>query len=109
MRAQWLCAAALLFPSFSFARVFDFKDAALAPYMRGTGGLSALAQDPFGNSSGTGTTIAGTTQYNYGGELGIMLGLSSEVHMRLGAEVLQENPVVADGLNSAGASRFSLN
>ncbi len=109
MRAQWLCAAALLFPCFAFARVFDFKDAALAPYMRGTGGLSSLAQDPFGNSSGTSTTIAGTTQYNYGGELGMLLGLSPVFHIRLGAEVLQENPVVADGLNAAGNSRFSLN
>ena len=108
MRWGWwlLC---LTFPLAAHPRVFNYKDASTAAYIRATGGYSALSQDPFANSSGAGTTISGTTQYNYGGEVGFMLGLSSNLHLRLGAEFLQENPVVADGLNSAGVSRFSLN
>lgn len=108
MRWGWwfLC---LTFPFEVHSRIFNYKDASTAAYVRATGGYSSLTQDPFANSSGAGTTIEGTTQYNYSGEVGFMFGLSANLHLRLGAELMQENPVVGDGLNSAGVSRFSLN
>lgn len=98
----------LLGPLAAHARVFSYKDSGVAPYVRGTGGFSALNQDPFGNSSGAGTSISGTTAYNFGGELGVMLALSPNLHMRIGAELVQENPVNSEGLNSGGTSLFTL-
>ena len=108
MSAGWwlLC---ITLPFAAQARVFNYKEASTAAYVRATGGYSSLAQDPFANASGTDTTISGTTQYNYSGEVGFMLGLSPNIHLRLGAELMQENPVVSDGQNPAGVSRFSLN
>lgn len=99
----------LLVPVFAEARVFNYKDSEVAAYVRGTGGLSQLAQDSFANSSGPGTTVDGSTKYNYGGEVGFMFGLGTNFHVRIGAEVLQENPVVGDGTNSSGVSYYTLN
>jgi hypothetical protein len=93
----------------SEARVFSYKDSGLAAFVRGTGGLSVLNQDAFGNSSGAGTTVDGKSRYNYGGEVGFMLGLTSSFHVRFGAEVFQNHPVVGDGVDSSGTTRFTLN
>jgi hypothetical protein len=97
-----------LAPHIAEARVFNFKDSDVAAYVRGTGGLSALDQDPFGNSSGVGTTVNGSTSYDYGAEIGLMLALSPKLHLRIGAEVIQESPVSAPGTNSAGTQLFTL-
>ena len=91
------------------ARVFSFKDADLAAYMRGTGGLSAVGQEPFNHSSGTDTLIDGKTQFDYSGELGLAVGLSQEWQLRLGAEIIQHRPVSDEpGTSPAGAQRFTL-
>lgn len=99
----------LLTPLIGEARIFNYKEGGLAPYLRGTGGLSSLAQEPFAHSSGAGVTVNDRTNFNFGGELGIVLGLTSNFHIRLGAEVLQEGIVNGDGVDSAGTAQFTLN
>src|SRR4051812_16744114 len=91
------------------ARVFDYKDSSLAAFLRATGGLSSIAQTPFKESSGSNTTVDGTTKYQYSGELGFALGLGSDARIRLGAELIQHRPVSdAAGTNPAGTERFKL-
>ena len=104
-----LLAALLVLPCLAKARVFSYKDNETGAYVRGTGGLLSLDQDPFGNSSGPGTTISQSTKYDYGGELGFMLGLTPNLHLRLAAEVIQANPVAGDGTDASGATLFTLN
>jgi opacity protein-like surface antigen len=91
------------------ARVFNYKESSVAPYLRATGGLSSVHQAPFENSSGAGTSINGSTKFDYSGELGVMLALSENAHVRIGAEVIQHRPVSeAAGLNATGGQRFAL-
>ncbi len=77
--------------------------------MRGIGGLSAVGQEPFGNSSGQDTSVDGETKFSYGGELGFQIGFGSNLNLRMGAEVIQHRPVKdAKGTNSSGTERFEL-
>lgn len=90
------------------ARVFNYKDSGLAAYLRGTGGFSKVNQEPFAHSSG-GADIEEGSHLNYGGEIGFLFGLSANLHMRVGAEVIQARPVSqAKGTNSSDAELFSL-
>lgn len=100
--------ALVLLPCLAQARVFDYKDSGIAPYIRGTGGLSQLNQDAFANSSGN-STVNGSSKYNYGAEIGLMLGLSQDVHFRLGAEIIQESPVNGQGVDSSGSALYTIN
>ena len=102
----------ILFSSHSLhARVFDFKSASTAPYIRGTGGTDPMGQDAFIHSSGSGTEIKSKSNYNYSGEVGVSLGFADAVNLRLGAELVSAIPVSnASGTNStSGAERFLLN
>jgi hypothetical protein len=98
-----------LLPAISQARVFNYKDAEVAAYVRGTGGLSQLDQDSFANADGAGTSVSASSKYNYGAEVGFALGLSPNLHLRIGAEIINENPVNDNGVDSSGTSRYSLN
>lgn len=91
------------------ARVFDFKNAGLAAYIRGTGGLTNLDKDSFDKASGAGTKVSGSSAYAYGGEIGAMLGFGEHFHMRLGLEVMQPSGLSkAKGTSASGVERFSL-
>ncbi|MGE0529098.1 MAG: hypothetical protein AB7G93_17885 [Bdellovibrionales bacterium] len=91
------------------ARVFSYKDAFLSSYIRGTGQLSAVGKEPFGNSSGTDTSVDEETRFGYSGEIGFVFNLTQSFHLRLGAEAIQHRPVKeAKGLSPSGAERFSL-
>ena len=76
---------ALTCPIFGHARVFNYQEAWLAVYMRGTSGLSAISQEAFANSSGTDTGLDGKSKYTYSGELGLSLSLSRSANLRLSA------------------------
>ena len=90
------------------ARVFSYKDAGVAAFLRGTGGLSQLDQDQFANANG-GVSVDGSSQYQYGGELGAALNFGN-LQVRLGAEVIQHRPVSeGKGTDSSGAQMFTLN
>lgn len=92
------------------ARVFDFKSATVAPYIRGTGGTTPLGQDAFIHGSGVGTTLTSKSNYNYSGEVGLNMKIADIANLRLGAELISAIPVSnARGTNAAGAERFSLN
>jgi len=100
---------ATVFPAVASARVFNFKEAGLAAYLRGTGGQSAVGQDPFGNSSGTDTVISEETGLNYSGEIGVQWAMGDKTNLRLGAEAIQHRPVSeAKGANSNQQERFTL-
>ncbi len=98
----------MLSAPFAEARIFDYKDSALAAYMRGTGGLSSVKQDAFGNSSGSGTSVDGSSKLDYGGEVGMMLGFGQNLHMRLGIEMIQHQTVSGTGSSPSGVERFKL-
>jgi hypothetical protein len=88
--------------------VFNYKDAAVAAYVRGTAGFSQLDQDTFANEAGPGITVDGSTKYNYGAELGFAFSLGPMTHLRIGAEVIQENPVNGTGSDSSGIAEYKL-
>lgn len=90
------------------ARVFSYKDATVAAYVRGTGGLSLLDQDSFANEAGAGTTLNGASKYNYGAELGVALAMGANTHLRFGAEMIQESPVNGSGADSSGVKRYDI-
>jgi hypothetical protein len=91
------------------ARVFSYKDSALAAYVRGTGGFSQLTQDAFANESGAGTSVNGSSKYNYGAEVGFAMNLEANTHLRIGAELIRQMPVNGEGSDSSGTSRYTLN
>lgn len=108
MRWCWLFSL-LLAVSAAHGRVFSYREASVAPYFRGTGGLSTLGSEAFKNSSGTDTALDGGSQFTYSGEVGVLFPLSSTVNLRLGAEVLQHNRVNTEGYRPAGGNkRFDL-
>ncbi|NJL24116.1 MAG: hypothetical protein HC902_02325 [Calothrix sp. SM1_5_4] len=108
--ALFLGLAAVTFGGRAHARVFDYKDSLLAPYMRATGGLSSLNQDAFAGTTGAGTSVDGSSRWDYGGELGLMLAFTPAFHLRVGAELLQHRPVAdAKGTNAGGTELFTLN
>ena len=93
----------------AFARVFSFKDSNLGVMLRGSGGTSSVGKDPYGDSSGSDTTIVDETKYNYSGELGLVLGMGSSFNLRIGSEIIQHHPVKeGHGLNPGGIERFQL-
>lgn len=90
------------------ARVFSYKDSGVAAFLRGTGGLSQLAQDQFANGDG-GIAVDGSSKYQYSGELGAALNFGN-LQVRLGAEAIQHRPVSeGKGTDSAGTQMFTLN
>lgn len=91
MRA-WLGALAFLSTT-AHARVFNWKDATVAPYMRGTAQTMSLGQSAFEDSIPAGDTIDGSARFGYGGELGVLLGATPFVRVRLGAELMQAQSV----------------
>lgn len=104
-----ICLAVLLAGGFSAqARVFNYKDATVAAYVRGTGGLSLLDQDAFANEAGAGTALTGASKYNYGAELGFALAIGANTHLKFGAEMIQENPVNGSGADSSGVKRYDI-
>jgi len=91
------------------ARVFNYKDSGLAAYIRGTGGLSAVAKKPFAKSSGTDTSVDGESKYVYSGEIGGMFRFGGNANLRIGAELIQHRPVKeASGTSAAGNERFTM-
>jgi opacity protein-like surface antigen len=99
----------LFLPTIASARVFSYQEAKLAAYIRGSGGLSQVRQDPFGASSGGDVGVADDYQFEYGGELGFSYAFTEQVHMRLGAELIRHGPVSGTkGTNSSGTEYFSL-
>lgn len=103
---NWLSVALLLASSSAFARVFDYKNSNLAAYVRGTGGITELGRKAFDQSSGTGVRTSGSAKYGYGGEVGAMIGLSPNVHVRIGGELIQPQAVNTLGTNSAATQSY---
>ncbi len=90
------------------ARVFSYKEATLAPFIRGSGGLSQLGQDAFANANSS-TAVEGDSPYQYGGELGLMMAVSTRLNLTLGAEVIQHSTYSsAPGTNAAGTELYKL-
>jgi len=91
------------------ARVFSYKESSFFPYLRGTGGLSALRKDPFAHSSGVTTSVDALNSYNFSGEFGFVFRLGSMLNARLAGEVIQSRPITgALGTSPAGAERFAI-
>lgn len=91
------------------ARVFDYKNAGAAAYIRGTGGLTNLDKDSFDKASGSGTKVSGSSTMAYGGEVGAMFGFGPNFKMRLGLEIMQPAGLSkATGSSASGVERFKL-
>jgi hypothetical protein len=88
--------------------VFNYKEADFAAYVKADAGYSLLDQDAFVNSSGVGSHLSGTSNYNYGGELGFVYFVSSALHWRFSAEVFAQHPVNSEGTDGSGAALFAL-
>jgi opacity protein-like surface antigen len=98
----------LSWPFAVHARVFNFKETGLGVMLRGTGGMTGVADDAYGNSSGDGTSMDDESKYSYGGELGAILGLGEGFNVRIGAEILKPHPVKGHGKNPSDQERFEL-
>jgi hypothetical protein len=92
------------------ARVFSFSDSSVAAYFRATGGQSQLGQDAFKYSSGASTRfqMKDDPEYNYTGEIGVMILMGDNVSMRLGVEGFQSRQIEAPGFNSGGSRLMSV-
>lgn len=98
---------ALLWAPLAQARVFNFNDTGLGVMLRGTGGTSSLGDSAFGDSSGTDTSMEDESKYQYGGEIGAVMGGDS-FNFRIGAEIIRHHPVKAHGKNPSDQERFEL-
>lgn len=92
------------------ARVFDFKKESIAPYFRGTGGLSAVGQEGFANAKGAATTLGDDEAlFNYSGEFGVLFHLMETFNFRFAIEAIQAQEVAdLKGNNSSGAELYTL-
>ena len=91
------------------ARIFSYKDASVAPFVRGTAGMAQLNQDLFANEPGSGTSVTGTSKYNYGAELGFAFAIGDKAHFLIGAEIFNDSPVNGTGADASGTQRYTLN
>ncbi len=92
------------------ARVFNFKNESIAPYFRGTGGLSAVGSDAFGKAKGAATHLGSEkSAFNYSGEVGVLFHLVETFSFRLGVEAIQAQQVTdLKGKNAAGDELYAL-
>lgn len=104
---QFALLLAVFVPAMAGARVFSYKDAGVAAYLRGTAGQSKLNQDQFANADG-GMHVDERSIYQYGGELGAVIALGS-LQIRIGAEVMQHRPTTqANGSDANGTALYTL-
>jgi opacity protein-like surface antigen len=106
---RWLAVLILMVSTAAHARIFNYKDAAVAPFIRGTAGMAQLNQDAFANEPGSGTSVSGASKYNYGAELGFAFAIGANARMRIGAEIFNDAPVNGSGTDSSGTQRYTLN
>lgn len=89
------------------AKAFSFKTEAMAAYVRGGGGLSRVAQDTYGNSSGAAIFADEPVKFNLLGEIGAQFTLGA-LNIRLGLEVLRPKETLIEGKNSSSTTLFTL-
>lgn len=99
----------LVMGSRTSARVFNFDSERFSTYLRGTGGFSNLEKGAFEDSSGASTVFNDKVEFNFSGEIGFALSVSS-LTIRLGLEgLLPQELSEADGSDSSGTELMSLN
>lgn len=100
----------IFFAAHAEARVFSYKDALMAPYIRVTGAMVGASDNAFDGSSGDDTDLGkGAADYGYSGEVGLSFGLSQNLNFRVGAEIMRPHPVRTSGANPVSeANRFDL-
>lgn len=90
------------------ARVFDFSEEHLSTYLRGTGGLSNLNKDAFGEASGASTTFEDKVDFNFSGEVGLAISYA-QFTLRLGLEGLVPKELEGiEGVDGAGTVLMTL-
>lgn len=89
------------------ARVFNLQNETFAPYLRGTAGLSSAGKSPYAHSSGMTTEFNDEIEYNYTGEVGVLL-TSKHVGFTLGVEFLTSKKVSPVGSSSGGVEWMGL-
>jgi len=95
----------------SEARVFNFSNELFASYFRATGSSSGVVDSAYGDSSGTGTTVQNKpVQYDFSGEIGILMSIEEIVNFRVGIEVISPKNVtgLVGSRTSDGAKYFDL-
>jgi hypothetical protein len=93
----------------AYARKFDFKSEYIATHFGGTFGNSILADNAYGPSSGTGTSVDKQVQSTASGQIGFVLSLK-KFNIRLEAEYLMPRAMEGvTGTDAAGNQLFSLN
>jgi len=91
------------------ARVFSFQDNWVAPYLRGTGGMSNIARDAYRNTSGTLTDFGNASvDYNFTAEFGFSFVFSDQFLLRLGVEGVKTQTIAATG-NATGTTTNHMN
>lgn len=91
------------------ARVFNWKEATLAAFVRANGGATSLGKHAFADSLGDGEAVDASSRLNYGGEIGVLLAPGPFFHVRVGAELLQYRPISeAAGVDPGGTEMYRL-
>lgn len=91
------------------ARVFNWKEATLAAFVRANGGATSLGKRAFADALGDGESVDASSRLNYGAEIGVLLAPNPFFHVRFGAELLQYRPVSeASGVNGSGTEMYRL-
>ena len=92
------------------ARVFNFKNESIAPYFRGTGGLSVVGNNAFANAKGEETSLGDEkSAFNYSGEFGVLFHLHESFSFRIGVEAIQAQQATdLKGKNAAGDELYAL-
>lgn len=91
------------------ARKFSFETEDISAYVKGSGGLSAVAQDAFAETAPATTTFSSEKPLlNYGVELGFLFKIHQKLNFKIGAEVLQSKISGVKGTNASGDEQFTL-
>lgn len=90
------------------ARVFDFNSESVAVYLRGTGGMSSVKQDPFIHIAGDGSLLSQQYDYNVSGEFGLLMGLGPAAGLRFGFEILRPTGMSETAVNAGGERLYDL-
>lgn len=92
----------------SHARVFDLGRESVAAYFRGTGGLSHVGNEAFIHSSGNQSVMDAEVDYNFSGEIGLVVALMEQLRAKMGLELLQTKSLETTATDINGMELFTL-
>lgn len=99
----------LIWPRYSYGRVFDFKNEFVSSYLIGTGGVTFLGRQAFEGASTASISYEDKVQYIFSGEMGFAFR-KGRMGLRAGVELIRPKEIAENkATDSQRVKMFTLN